>query len=98
MQKRSVSIKSVIIIMALVTLVISVLLLMATNNTDKGYSRLSTNMDDYIQLQRDANDLQVGSDYLTEQVRCFAVTGKRTLPQCKIVGAVSPPGLSMPIL
>lgn len=75
--RRNVSIRSIIIAMALVTMVISALLLTATYYTDAGYTRLSENMERYIQWQRDANDLQNGSDYLTEQVRCFVVTGNR---------------------
>ena len=76
-ERQNVSIRSIIILMALVTLVISALLLTATYNVDAGYTRLSANMEDYVQWQHDANDLQIGSDYLTEQVRCFVVTGKR---------------------
>ena len=75
--RRNVSIRRIIIIMALVTTVISILLLTATYYTDAGYTRLSENMENYIQWQRDANDLQNGSDYLTDQVRCFVVTGER---------------------
>ena len=75
--RRNVSIRRIIIIMALVTTVISILLLTATYYTDAGYTRLNENMERYIQWQRDANDLQNGSDYLTEQVRCFVVTGER---------------------
>ncbi len=74
---QNVSIRSVIIIVILVMLVISALLLTATYNADAGYSRLSVNMEEYVQWQRDASDLQIGSDYLTEQVRCFVVTGER---------------------
>ena len=75
--RRNVSIRRIIIALALVTMVISIMLLTATYYTDAGYTRLSENMESYIQWQRDANDLQNGSDYLTEQVRCFVVTGNR---------------------
>ena len=43
--RRNVSIRSIIIAMALVTMVISALLLTATYYTDAGYTRLSENMD-----------------------------------------------------
>ena len=75
--RRNVSIRSIIIALALVTMVLSIMLLTATYYTDAGYTRLSENMESYIQWQRDANDLQNGSDYLTDQVRCFVVTGER---------------------
>lgn len=75
--RRNVSIRRIIIALALVTMVISIMLLTATYYTDAGYTRLSENMESYIQWQRDANDLQNGSDFLTEQVRCFVMTGNR---------------------
>lgn len=47
------------------------------HNADAGYSRLSANVVSYVHWQRDANDLLIGSDSLTEQVRRFVVTGDR---------------------
>lgn len=74
---KKVSIRIIIVIMVIVALVISVLLLTATFKVATGYSNLNVNMNDYTKWQQDANNLQIGSDYLTEQVRCFVVTGKR---------------------
>ena len=76
-EKRGVSIRRLNIVMALVTLVISVLLLLATFNARNGYSQLKQNTSNYIDWQGDAYELQQASDYLTEQVRCFTQTGKR---------------------
>ena len=76
-EKRGVSIRRLNIVMALVTLVISVLLLLATFNARNGYSQLKQNTSNYIDWQGDAYELQKASDYLTEQVRCFVVTGER---------------------
>ena len=75
---RGISVRNVNFLMALVMMVISILLLIATYNAKSGYSRLRVNTEHYIQWQHDAYDLQTASDYLTEQVRCFAETGKRT--------------------
>lgn len=75
--RRGLSIRRFQFVMACVTLIISVLLLFATFMAKSGYSRMRENTDNYIQWERDANDLQLGSDYLTEQVRCFVETGKR---------------------
>ena len=77
LDRRSISIRSVQLVVACVTLLISVLLLVATFTAKTGYTRLRENTDNYIQWERDAKDLQIASDYLTEQARCFVVTGKR---------------------
>lgn len=66
------------IIMAAVTLVISILLIQATYRATTSYSQMRESTDNYIQWQKYASDLQVGSDILTEQARCFAETGDRT--------------------
>ena len=65
------------IAMAAITLVISILLIIATYRATTGYSNMRVTTDHYIEWQEHASDLQVGSDILTEQVRCFAETGKR---------------------
>ncbi len=74
---KGLSIRKIQLVMACVILVISVLLLVATFSAQSGYIRMRNNTDDYIQWERDAKDLQIASDYLTEQVRCFVETGKR---------------------
>lgn len=71
------SIRRIIGYIIAVMLVISVLLA-ATFKTATGYDNLNANNRKYAQWQLDANSLQSGSDYLTEQVRCFVVTGNRT--------------------
>ena len=74
---KGVSIRKIQLLMALLLLVISVLLLFTTFRTRAGYSRMREYTGDYILWERDADKLQMASDYLTEQVRCFVVTGKR---------------------
>ena len=74
---RGLSIRSLHLFMAFATLFISVLLLVATFMVKSGYSKMRTDTESYIRWEKDADDLQRGSDYLTEQVRCFVETGKR---------------------
>lgn len=74
---HGISAKYANIVMAAITLVISALLIVATYRAMAGYSDMRAMTDHYIEWQEDASDLQVGSDILTEQVRCFAETGKR---------------------
>ena len=71
------SIRRLNLAMAFVILVISIALLFATFSAKSGYSRMRDNTDVYIRWEKNANDLQLASDYLTEQVRCFVETGKR---------------------
>lgn len=75
--KKTVSIRVVIITMIIVMLAISALLIAETFKVATEYNTLNNSISDYAKWQKDANNLQIGSDYLTEQVRCFAVTGER---------------------
>ena len=74
---RGISIRGIHLLMAMLLLVISILLLFATFRTKTGYSRMREYTGSYILWERDAVKLQGGSDYLTEQVRCFVETGNR---------------------
>ena len=74
---QGISIRGIHLLMALLLLVISVLLLFATFRTKTGYSRMREYTGSYILWERDADNLQRASDYLTEQVRCFVETGNR---------------------
>ena len=71
------SIRSINLVMTVLALIISALLILATYDANARYSELRTKTDYYIQWQKDASALQAGSDYLTEQVRCYAETGER---------------------
>ena len=76
--EKSVSIRKALIYMFALMLIVSVLLLIATGSVSTVNSDLNKNIASYKQWQKDANNLQIGSDYLTEQVRSFVVTGERT--------------------
>lgn len=77
LSSQGLSIRAIHGAMALVTLVISAVLLVTTFRANAGYAVMRENTEDYIRWERDANELQIASDYLTEQVRCFAETGDR---------------------
>ena len=72
-----ISIKRTNLVITVVALLISVLLILATFYANARYLEVRTATDRYIQWQKDASALQAGSDYLTEQARCFAETGER---------------------
>ena len=76
-RERGISLKAAHIIMMAVTLIIAALLLVETVRTSSAYKKLSKATDNYIDLQKSAYELMNASDYLTEEVQCFAVTSDR---------------------
>ena len=76
--KKGVRLRRLNTALAVISVVISVLLLLATYRTSAGYLRMRSSTDSYIRLQQNADRLQDASDYLTEQVRCFVVTADDT--------------------
>ena len=75
--RKGISIKNTNFIMTVIALIISILLIFASYVANMRYSELNNTTDHYIQWQKDASEMQSGSDYLTEQARCFAETGDR---------------------
>ena len=76
-EPRGLSAKRSGLIMSILALLVSALLIVETVLAHTGYSELRNVSDHFIQWQRDASELQDGSDRLTEQVRCFVETGNR---------------------
>lgn len=77
LKKRGISVSRINIIMLISAFLISAVLFWAMGRTSILYDethRLTRNL---LTWRKDAYELQVASDYLTEQVRCFAVTGER---------------------
>ena len=72
---KGISIRNVQVFIAVVTLLISALLLVATYRATAGFSMMQEETNSYIRLQKSAEELQKASDYLTEQVRCYSETG-----------------------
>ena len=75
--EHGISVRAINAVMATLTLLISAVLLVTTYQTNRAYTLMRVHTDNYIRWQRSASELQTGSDYLTEQVRCFVETGKR---------------------
>ncbi len=75
-ETRGVSLYKLAIGMAVCILVIFVLILLTGQYTTNGYNSMYESTANYIRWQKSAYDLQTGSDYLTDQVRCFAATGE----------------------
>ncbi len=73
--RKGFSLRRVNRVMAIGMIAISLLLLFFAYRITDRFRDLRTATYNYIDWQRGAYDLQIASDYLTEQVRCFAVTG-----------------------
>jgi len=74
---RGISLRGLNYLMTGFALLVSVLLLLATYRIAGSYRVMRVNTEKYIACRQSAYDMQTASDYLTEQVRCFAVTGER---------------------
>ena len=75
--KKGLSLRALNYIMSAVTFVISALMLVSVYLTTKGYAEMKECTEDYIVWEQSAEMLKNGSDYLTEQVRTFTVTGEK---------------------
>ena len=64
-------------LMAAVTVIMSAVLLVTTVLTSASYEAMHDTTEQYIHWRTDAYDMQIASDYLTEQARCFVETGDR---------------------
>ena len=62
-------------VMMILTLLIALLLFFSIYSTINSYRSMRNSTENYIKWQNSAYDMQLASDYLTEQARCFAVTG-----------------------
>ncbi|MBR6874517.1 MAG: GGDEF domain-containing protein [Ruminococcus sp.] len=77
-REKSISLKAAHTLMIVVTVIIAVLLVLGTVLTSFSYRELSEAADDFIELQKNANQLMEASDYLTEQVQNYTVTCQRS--------------------
>ena len=73
--KTSFSMKKASSVLISVAVVAIALLYMVDSLTTRGYQQMETASDRYLLAQQSANNLQVGSDVLTDAVRCFVITG-----------------------
>ena len=64
------------IFFAVIAFIAAVVLFVSDVAVSKGYRRMETASDRYISAQLAASDMVSGSDYLTDRVRCFVVTGE----------------------
>ena len=71
-----ISIRTLNIIMFAIALVLAAFLLFTTNQVSDSYEIMQDATEEYIECQTAAQNMMSASDYLTEQVRAFTVTGE----------------------
>ncbi len=75
--KNGIRLRWLNIIFISLVVIFSVLLTLIVFQTRNSYREMREATDRYIVSQQDAANMQTGSDYLTEQVRAFVITGER---------------------
>ena len=76
-KEKGIPLRTTHIIMIVLTAIAAFILLFETFRFSNAFDDVSTATDKYIELQKDANELMNASDYLTQEVQCFTVTGEK---------------------
>ena len=74
-EKKGFSLRRVNWGLIIIALMLALTLLISSVHTLRGYWDMQDATEEYISCQQDAADLSASSDYLTEQVRAFVITG-----------------------
>ena len=75
-EQSGVQLKTASIFFVILAAIAAAALLISNIAVTKGYRRMEAASDRYISAQLAASDMESGSDYLTDRVRCFVVTGE----------------------
>ena len=78
MKKNGISLKTLNIIMLVLALFFGIGLIVAVNRSRSVFNDNQEFTDQYLEWRQGSYDLQMASDYLTEQMRNFTVTGDKT--------------------
>ena len=76
-RQKGISLKTTSILMMMISLIITVGLVIAAVRVHGSFGRMEESTDDYIRMGNAATELMAASDYLTEEVRQYAVMGNR---------------------
>ncbi len=74
-EHTGIQLKTATIFFAVLSFVAAAALMIADLTVTRGYQRMEMASDRYIAAQIAASDMEAASDYLTDRVRCFVVTG-----------------------
>ena len=73
---RGIRMRTATFAFVLMAFAVSLALLVSDSLVNRGYRRMDTASREYIAAQQAAANMEIGSDYLTDRVRCFAETGE----------------------
>ena len=74
--RAGIPLKAATIVFALLAFIAALALLISDIAVTRGYRRMESASDRYISAQMATSDMESGSDYLTDKVRIFVVTGE----------------------
>ena len=75
-EQTGIQLKTATVFFVILALIAATALLITDISVTRGYRRMQKASDSYISAQLAASDMETGSDYLTDRVRCFVVTGE----------------------
>ena len=75
-EHMGIQLRTASIFFVVLALIAATALLMTDLMVGRGYQRMQKASDHHIAAQLAASDMESGSDYLTDRVRCFVVTGE----------------------
>ena len=74
--RRTFTLKTATVLFSILAILAAAALIISDIAVVRGYEKMEADSDGYIAAQRAASDMEAGSDYLTDRVRCFVVTGE----------------------
>lgn len=72
----SIQLRTATVFFTILAFIAAIALLATDISVSRGYQQMEAASDRYIAAQLAASDMESGSDYLTDRVRCFVVTGE----------------------
>lgn len=75
-ERGALKLKTATVVFSILALIAAAALIISDIAVGKGYDEMERASDRYIEAQKAAADMEAGSDYLTDRVRCFVVTGE----------------------
>ena len=75
-EHTGIQLKTASVFFIVIALIAAASLLISDLSVTRGYQRMASASDRYIAAQFAASEMESGSDYLTDRVRCFVVTGE----------------------
>ena len=76
-KERGVSLRAAHFVMVVIAVVVTIVLLVETYLSSQAFKELSGATNEYMELTNSAKELMDASDYLTQEVQSFTITGER---------------------